>query len=54
MRLLEIGQSSFLLLYGHIVLRTSTGATTYSLVYDIEVVLPVEIEMGSLKVALEQ
>ncbi|WJZ84706.1 hypothetical protein VitviT2T_004299 [Vitis vinifera] len=30
------------------------GATPYSLVYGIEVVLPVEIEMGSLRVALEQ
>ena len=26
---------------------TSTGATPYSLVYGIEVVLPIEIEMGS-------
>ena len=34
--------------------RTSTGATLYSLVYGIEAVLPVEIEMGSLRVALEQ
>ena len=33
--------------------RTSTGATPYSLVYGMEAVLPVEIEMGSLKVALE-
>ena len=33
--------------------RTSTGATPYSLVYGMEVVLPVEIEMGSLRVALE-
>ena len=33
---------------------TSTGATPYSLVYGIEVVLSVEIEMGSLGVALEQ
>ena len=35
-------------------LRTSTGATPYSLVYGMEAVLPVEIEMGSLRVALEQ
>ena len=28
--------------------RTSTGATPYSLVYGMEVVFPVEIEMGSL------
>ena len=34
--------------------RTSTGVTPYSLVYSMEVVLPVEIEMGSLRVALEQ
>ena len=34
--------------------RTSTGATPYSLVYGMEAVLPVEIEMGSLRVALEQ
>ena len=33
--------------------RTSTGATPCSLVYGMEVVLPVEIEMGSLRVALE-
>ena len=34
--------------------RTSTGATPYSLVYGMKAVLPVEIEMGSLRVALEQ
>ena len=33
--------------------HTSTGATPYSLVYSMEVVLPVKIEMGSLRVALE-
>ena len=33
--------------------RTSIGATPYSLVYAMEAVLPVEIEMGSLRVALE-
>ena len=32
--------------------RTSTRATPYSLVYGMEVVLPVEIEMGSLRVTL--
>ena len=31
---------------------TSTGATSYSLVYGIEAVLPIEIEMGSLRVVL--
>ncbi|RVW89168.1 Retrovirus-related Pol polyprotein from transposon 17.6 [Vitis vinifera] len=34
--------------------RTSIGATPYSLVYGMEVVLPVETEMGSLRVALEK
>nr|CAN60991.1 hypothetical protein VITISV_009628 [Vitis vinifera] len=38
----------------HTSFRTSTGATPYSLVYGMEVVLPVETEMGSLRVALEQ
>ena len=34
--------------------RTFTGATPYSLVYGMEAVLPIEIEMGSLRVTLEQ
>ena len=34
--------------------RTSTGVTPYSLVYGMEAVLPVETEMGYLRVALEQ
>ena len=34
--------------------RTSTGATPYFLVYGMEVVLPVKIEMGSLRIAFEQ
>ena len=34
--------------------RTSTRVTLYSLVYGMEVALPVKIEMGSLRVALEQ
>ena len=33
--------------------RISTGSTPYSLVYRMEAMLPVEIEMGSLTVALE-
>ena len=33
--------------------RTSTGATPYYLVYGMEAVLLVEIEIGSLRVALE-
>ena len=38
----------------HTSFRTSTRATLYYLLYGMEVVLPVEIEMGSLRVALEQ
>ena len=34
--------------------RTFIRVTPYSLVYGMEAVLPVEIEMGSLRVALEQ
>ena len=34
--------------------RTSIGATPYSLVYGMKAVLPVEIEMRSLRVTLEQ
>ena len=34
--------------------RTSTGAMPYSLVYGMEAVLPVEVEMESLRVTLEQ
>ena len=33
--------------------HTSTGATPYSLVYAMEVVLPIEIKMGTLRVALK-
>ena len=36
------------------IFRTSPGATPYSLVYGVEAVLLVEIEMGFFKVALEQ
>ena len=55
MRLLGIVQRSslFALWAYHTSFRTSTGATPYSLVHGMEVVLPVEIEMGSLRVALE-
>ena len=38
----------------HTSFRTSIGATPYSLVYGMEAVLPVEIEMRSLRVRLEQ
>ena len=34
--------------------RTFTRATPYSLVYGMETMLPIEIKMGSLRVALEQ
>ena len=33
--------------------HTSTGSTPYSMVYAMEAMLPIEIEMGSLRVALE-
>ena len=33
--------------------RTSTGVTLYSLVYGCEVVLPVKVEISSLRVLLE-
>ena len=33
--------------------RTFTGVTPYSLVCGMEAVLPIEIEMGCLRVALE-
>ena len=38
----------------HTSFRTSIGATPYSLVYGMEAVFPIEIEIGSLRVALEQ
>ena len=33
--------------------RTSTGATPFSLVYGMEVVLPIEVEIPSLRVIME-
>ena len=33
--------------------RTSTGATPFSLVYGMEVLLPVEVEIPSLRVIME-
>ena len=33
--------------------RTSTGATSFSLVYGMEVVLPIEVEISSLRVLME-
>src|ERR1051325_11983848 len=33
--------------------RTSTGATPFSLVYGMEVVLPVEVEITSMRVLME-
>ena len=41
-------------LYGYrTTMRTSTGATPYSLVYGMEAVLPIEVEIPSLRVILE-
>ena len=33
--------------------RTSTGATPYSLIYGLEAVLPIEVEISSLRVLRE-
>ena len=33
--------------------RTSTGATPFSLVYGMEVVLPVEVQIPSLRIMIE-
>lgn len=41
-------------LHGYITsVHTSTGATPYSLVYGMEVVLPIEVEIPSLRVIIE-
>ncbi|KAA0044983.1 RNA-directed DNA polymerase (Reverse transcriptase), Ribonuclease H [Cucumis melo var. makuwa] len=37
----------------HMPVRTSTGATQFSLVYGMEVVLPLEVEIPSLRVLTE-
>jgi len=37
----------------HTSIRTSTGATLYSLVYGMEAVLPIEVEIPSLRVLRE-
>ena len=37
----------------HTSVRTSTGVTPFSLVYGMEVVLPIEVEISSLKVLME-
>ena len=34
-------------------MRTSTGATPFSLVYDMEVVLPIEVEIPSLRILMD-
>ena len=44
---------SFALWAYHTSFRTSTRATPFSLVYGMEVVLPIEIEVGSLRITLE-
>jgi hypothetical protein len=36
-----------------IAMRTSTGATPYSLVYGMEAVVPLEVEIPSLRVLME-
>ena len=37
----------------HTFVRTSTGATPFSLVYGMEAVLPIEVEIPSLRVIME-
>ena len=44
---------SFALWVYHMSFHTSVGGTSYSLVYGIEVILPIEVEMGPLRVVLE-
>ena len=34
-------------------IRTSTGATPYSLVYGMEAVIPIEVEIPSLRILIE-
>jgi len=36
-----------------IAVKTSTGATPYSLVYEMEAVMPLEVEIPSLRVVME-
>ncbi|RVW20839.1 Retrovirus-related Pol polyprotein from transposon 17.6 [Vitis vinifera] len=50
----ELREASFCIVGIPHLFSHSTGATPYSLVYGMEAVLPVETEMGSLRVALEQ
>jgi hypothetical protein len=37
----------------HTAVRTSTGTTPYSLVYGMEVVMPLEVEIPSLRVLMD-
>lgn len=37
----------------HTSIKTLTGATPYSLVYGVEAVLPVEVEIPSLRILVE-
>ncbi|KAK5837232.1 hypothetical protein PVK06_013042 [Gossypium arboreum] len=43
----------FALFAYHTSIRTSTGATPFSLVYGMEAVLPIEVEISSLRVLME-
>ncbi|XP_070017499.1 uncharacterized protein [Nicotiana sylvestris] len=44
---------SFALLGYHTIVRTSTGATPYMLVYGTEAVIPAEVEIPSLRIIQE-
>ena len=43
----------FALLGYRTIVRTSVGATPYSLVYGTETVIPIEIEISSLRIVVE-
>ena len=47
------GQSAIALWGYRTSIRTATGATPYSLVYGMEAVLPVEMELKSLRIMAE-
>ena len=44
---------SFALHAYHTIVRTSTGTTLYSLVYGMEAVMPLEVEISSLRVLMD-
>ncbi|XP_073219679.1 uncharacterized protein [Cicer arietinum] len=51
--LYQMGRGRFIRQCYRTSIRTSTGATPFSLVYGMEVVLPIEVEIPSLRVLME-